>query len=175
MMKKTINLFLLSITFLSVFGLSQFNAQDVEGYEKMTEELLSQTINLMTIDSLNMLDMDNVYLLDTREEGEYNVSHIPGSRYVGYNWFKMKTVRDIPKDALVITYCSVGYRSEKMGERLERAGFTNVYNLQGGIFSWANNGGELLNEKNESTTEVHGYDKDWSQWLNKEKCIIELE
>jgi len=172
-MKKLVHLFLILVTITGIQG--HLKAQDVEGFEKMTEELLSGTVKLITKDSLNTLDSTTVYLLDTREEEEFEVSHIPGARHVGYLWFKMKNVRDIPKDAVVVTYCSVGYRSEKMGERLLRAGYTEVYNLQGGIFTWANNGGELLNGSNESTSEVHGYDKDWSKWINGENCKIKLD
>jgi len=174
-MNVKLKLIILSLGFVFANFSLTLTAQDIEGYDKMTKDLLSETVPLITVDSLNTLDLTNVYLLDTREEEEFEVSHIPGSRYVGYNWFKKKYIRDIPKDACVVTYCSVGYRSEKIGERLLRDGFTNVYNLQGGIFSWVNNDGELINNDNEIIDEVHGYDKDWSQWINTNKCKVELD
>ena len=37
-----------------------------------------------------------------------------------------------------MTYCAVGYRSAEMATQLRAAGFTNVRNLEGSIFQWAN-------------------------------------
>jgi rhodanese-related sulfurtransferase len=77
-------------------------------------------------------------LLDTREREEFNVSHLPRARWVGYDDFDLKRVANIPKTDTIIVYCSIGYRSERIGEKLKKAGYTNVYNLYGGIFQWKN-------------------------------------
>ena len=73
----------------------------------------------------------------------------------------------IDKDQEVIVYCSVGYRSERLGERLQKMGFENVKNLYGGIFDWKNQGNNIVNENNLETDSVHTYNKAWSQWLYK--------
>ena len=83
---------------------------------------------------------EKVILLDTREKKEYEISHIPGAIWVGYNNFKLKRVKEIAKDTKIVTYCSVGYRSERIGEKLQKAGFTDVSNLKGSIFKWVNEG-----------------------------------
>jgi rhodanese-related sulfurtransferase len=59
--------------------------------------------------------------------------------------FSEEVVADLPREAPVIVYCSVGYRSEKIGEKLQKLGFQNVHNLYGGIFQWKNDGFEVLN------------------------------
>jgi len=55
-----------------------------------------------------------------------------------------------------VTYCSVGYRSAKMAQRLRNAGYTNVQNLEGSIFEWANEHRPLVRD-GEPTKQVHPY------------------
>jgi predicted sulfurtransferase len=61
----------------------------------------------------------------------------------------------------------VGYRSEKVGEKLQELGFQNVKNLYGGIFQWKNEGFEVENSLSMPTDSVHTYNKRWSKWLLK--------
>ncbi len=133
-------------------------------FDDRLTNLLSFTVPLMGVDELAKSD-EEIYILDAREEGEYEISHIPDARYIGYDKFKKKAVKDIPKDAKVVVYCSVGYRSEKIGEKLKKEGFSDVYNLYGSIFEWVNAGNEVENEKGEKTDSVHTYNKKWSQWV----------
>lgn len=108
-----------------------------------------------------------VIILDTRSPEEYAVSHIPDARFVDYNKFKSSDVTWLGKDAEIIVYCSVGYRSERVGEKLLEMGFTNVKNLYGGIFQWTNEGRPLLNVKNQPTDSVHTYSRSWSIWVQR--------
>jgi rhodanese-related sulfurtransferase len=109
----------------------------------------------------------NIYILDTREEEEYLVSHIPGAIPVGFNQFESTVFDSIPKDASLITYCSVGYRSEKIGKRLEKMGYSNVRNLYGGIFAWKNAGMSVVSPSGETTDSVHTYNRSWSLFLEE--------
>ena len=84
---------------------------------------------------------------------------------VGYDHFQEYKLKDIPKDQPIVVYCSVGYRSERIGEKLQEMGFTQVYNLYGGIFDWKNRGMEVENMEGEPTEKVHTYNKKWGQWL----------
>lgn len=136
-----------------------------EDFKKMLDDLYSHTVPLISVDSLNSLK--NVYLLDAREKNEYAVSHIKNARNVGYIWFDMRKVYDIPKNATIVIYCSVGYRSEKIGEKLLKNGYHNVFNLYGSIFEWVNEGYPVYKESGVQTTEIHTYNKDWSRWVKK--------
>lgn len=93
-------------------------------------------------------------ILDARSKAEFDVSHLPGARPFG---------PDIPKDAAIVVYCSVGYRSSQLARQLTHAGYTNVANLDGGIFQWANDGRPL-----EGGRKVHPYNAHWSRYLNPE-------
>jgi rhodanese-related sulfurtransferase len=109
---------------------------------------------------------DHAVLLDAREQQEFVVSHIHSARWVGYEHFSVSTCADIPKDTKIVVYCSVGYRSAKVAEQLKEAGYTNVYNLWGGIFNWTNNGYPLEDAKG-PTTRIHPYNPSWGRWLTR--------
>lgn len=104
--------------------------------------------------------------IDSREQAEYQVSYIPGTLWVGYDDFSIASVAQLPKNQPIIVYCSVGYRSEKIAHKLQKAGFTNVSNLYGGIFEWVNQGHPVINAKG-PTTKVHAFSKFWGMWLDK--------
>lgn len=109
---------------------------------------------------------DGVVLLDARPKEEFDVAHLKDARRVGFDDFDPASVKDLPKDKPVVVYCSVGYRSEKIGEKLKALGFTNVSNLRGGIFDWYNLGLPVFNAEGE-TDRVHPYDKKWGRWVKE--------
>lgn len=114
-----------------------------------------------------------ILILDTRSEKEYRVSHIPNAIFVDYDNFSAEAVQSYDKETPVVVYCSVGYRSEKIGEKLEELGFSNVRNLYGGIFDWKNKGHEVVNSAGLETDSVHTYNENWSQWLKKGVKVYE--
>jgi rhodanese-related sulfurtransferase len=117
-------------------------------------------------------DLSGVVLLDAREEREYNVSHLPDAIWIGYDDFELARVTDIDRDAPIVVYCSVGYRSERIARRLIQAGFSDVRNLYGGIFNWVNTGNEVSNRFG-ATDSVHTYNRKWSKWLNEGVKVYE--
>lgn len=151
-------------------------AQNPEGFDQMCKGYIKGTVPLAKPQQLKFEISKNpaIYILDAREKKEYEISHIKGSRFVGYDNFNIESVSDIPKDSKIYVYCSIGYRSEKIGEKLKKDGFGSVYNLYGGIFNWANNGYPLENTEGKATKAVHGYNKKWAKWLNDEKCEKQL-
>jgi 3-mercaptopyruvate sulfurtransferase SseA len=71
----------------------------------------------------------------------------------------------LPKETPIVTYCAVGYRSGETADRLRAAGFTNVHNLEGSIFQWANEHRPLVREQ-EHVSQVHPYNVFWGRLLN---------
>ena len=67
----------------------------------------------------------------------------------------------------VVVYCSVGYRSAAMVERLMKLGVKNAFNLEGSIFEWANSGKPVVNDQG-MTKGVHPYNDYWGQLLKRE-------
>jgi rhodanese-related sulfurtransferase len=84
----------------------------------------------------------------------------------------LSSVANIPKQDSIILYCSVGYRSERIGEQLQKAGYKHVFNLYGGIFNWKNHDGVVLDPSGKATEKVHTYNKDWSRFLKKGEKVF---
>ncbi|MBU2062476.1 MAG: rhodanese-like domain-containing protein [Bacteroidetes bacterium] len=120
-------------------------------------------------------DKKNLIYLDAREPKEYQVSHIKNALFVGYDDFKSEIVTSKIKDksTAIVVYCSIGVRSENIGEKLQQLGYTNVYNLYGGIFKYKNEGGTVYNLQNKPTDSVHTYNKKWSKYLTKGNKVYE--
>ena len=165
---------LLLVTILLIGGPS-ITAQNPSGFDVECEKYISGTVPLVYSKELfRVINSQNVTILDAREEKEYEVSHLPKAQYIGFDNFDSKSVNLIQKTDTIYIYCSVGYRSEKIGERLQKMGFNNVFNLYGGIFNWVNSNYELVDKNNIQTKEVHGYNKEWSKLLNERRCVINL-
>jgi len=134
-------------------------------YSAMLNGLLKESVPFVSVAQLRQQPAP--ILLDTREAPEFAVSHLRGARLVGYEYFSLAAVRDLPKGAPLVVYCSVGARSEKIGARLRQAGFTNVRNLYGGIFEWVNEGQPVVTAANQPTDRVHAYSPTWGIWLKR--------
>ena len=121
------------------------------------------------IDSSELSKTDQFLILDTREKEEYDVSHIEGAIWVGYETFRLDRVDTLLADKAtsLVVYCSVGVRSEDIGEKLIKAGFPEVKNLYGGIFQWKNEGLPVVDSTGRYTDNVHAYSKYWGNLLTE--------
>jgi rhodanese-related sulfurtransferase len=138
-------------------------------YKEKLESLYNHTVPLILSNDL-ATKLENglhVVLLDIRSADEYKVSHLKGAQMIDYDRFEKNDIKDIPLDSKIVVYCSVGYRSETIGEKLLEIGYKDVKNLYGGIFQWKNEGFDVVNENSIETDSVHAYNKSWSKWLNK--------
>jgi len=138
------------------------------------DDLLSvyntRSVPYISVEELKMRQTnEEVLLLDTREQNEFDVSHIPSAIFVGYSGFSSEKITEEiqDKDATIVVYCSLGIRSEVIGEKLKKAGFTKVYNLYGGIFEWKNRDYAVVDASEEETENVHICSKAWGKWLEK--------
>ena len=103
-------------------------------------------------------------LLDVRTEEEWKMSHLAGARRVDPGAPAESAVAGIGKDAPIVTYCAVGYRSGDFANRLREAGFTHVQNLEGSIFQWGNEHRPLV-QGDKPVSLVHPYNKLWGRLL----------
>lgn len=76
-------------------------------------------------------------IVDVREDSEWNEQHIPGAIHIplaqlNERLAELKQYRDVP----VITQCRTGGRSAQAFDVLKAAGFSKVYNMDGGIIAW---------------------------------------
>ena len=154
--------------FACLLCLLSLTACGQQRFEKMLDGMYAGTVPLIKPEALLALqDSSKVHLLDTRAPEEFAVSHLQGAKFVDYDAFDPAAVAHLPKDEPVVVYCSVGYRSERIGEKLQEMGFSQVFNLYGGIFYWKNKDHAVMNEHNVETDSVHTYNRLWGRWLEK--------
>lgn len=111
-------------------------------------------------------DLSNYQVLDTRELEEFEISHLPGAIWVGYDHFDISATTHLVKDQPVLVYCTVGARSQAVGKRMIELGFTRVYNFYGGLIHWANL--EMPIESGGLPTDcVHTFSRAWGTWLKR--------
>ena len=141
-----------------------------EAFDKEVEKTINFTVPTISVLDLKK-ELNEVTLFDTRSKEEFEVSHIPNAEYLGYWNFEKEKLKGIPKDSKIVLYCSIGYRSEKIGEKMQKMGFTNVHNLYGSIFEWVNQGNEVVNKNSTSVGKVHTYNRQWSEWVKEGSAI----
>lgn len=166
--KKWLNyigtLILLPFTLLAQTQYSKTASCKEKQFDDKVNSYLSYSAPVISVADAHLKKSELIFL-DAREFAEYEVSHIPGSRFIGYDQFKIEKIKDIAKDKKIVVYCSIGYRSEKIATKLKKEGYTNVYNLYGSLFEWVNAGYETTDHLGKPTVKVHTYNKKWSQWV----------
>jgi rhodanese-related sulfurtransferase len=135
-----------------------------KGYDLMLSTLLSHSVQEIPVDQLTSR---HFHVLDARSYREFEVSHIAGATWVGYEEFDMDRLAGTDKQAPVAVYCSVGYRSERVAEKLREQGYSNVVNVYGGIFEWVNTGHPVVTINGAETNQIHAYSKFWGIWLKR--------
>jgi rhodanese-related sulfurtransferase len=113
-------------------------------------------------------------LFDVRTPAEYAVSHLRGARHHEKVEAIAQAIAALPRDTAVVVYCSVGYRSGEVVERLmnraSSASDLRIFNLEGSLFEWANSGRELVQTTKDGAQVVqvaHSFNKNWAGLLEK--------
>lgn len=105
-------------------------------------------------------------LIDARSEQEFAASHLPGAQRVDPGATASATLAALEPARRVVVYCSAGYRGSTLARRLQKAGHRNIWNLEGGIFAWAN-AGLPLEREGRPTHRVHPYFRVFSRLLKR--------
>jgi rhodanese-related sulfurtransferase len=106
-------------------------------------------------------------LLDARTQAEYAVSHLATAQRIDPIAPSLAALDQIDQATPLVVYCSIGYRSARVAAQLTQAGFTQVYDLEGSIFQWANEARPLW-QAEQPTTKVHPYNAQWGLLLKPE-------
>lgn len=102
------------------------------------------TINVQALKQLSDND-PKLLIIDVREQDEWDEHHLPMAHHIP----KDKIVDDInkltqDKHAPVYLHCRSGMRSQAAADALIKAGFTDVYSVDGGILAWMNQGYDVI-------------------------------
>ena len=83
----------------------------------------------------------NIKILDVRTPNEYKDGHIKVCILLPFDEMKDKVAQIFPdKEQKIYIYCRSGARSARATREMKKLGYTNVYNMQGGIMAWQNKG-----------------------------------
>jgi monothiol glutaredoxin len=74
-------------------------------------------------------------LIDVRRPDEWETARIEGAELLDSDL--MDKILELPKDTMLVMQCHHGHRSQRAAEQLAERGFTEVYNLTGGIDAWS--------------------------------------
>lgn len=92
--------------------------------------------NILPVDAKNLIEQEGVTILDVREFWEYEHCRLQNALHIPLRVLPVRH-HELNRAAPVLVYCHHGARSVFACSVLERAGFTNVYNLYGGINHWS--------------------------------------
>ena len=75
-------------------------------------------------------------LIDVREPFEYEIARINGARLIPLGEINER-LGELSEEQTIVVHCHSGKRSAQAARLLQQRGFTNVYNLEGGIDAWS--------------------------------------
>lgn len=82
-----------------------------------------------------LVDRGDAQFVDTREPHEHAAGHAPGTILIPH-LSVLNRLGDLDKDKDILFICKSGYRSALAAEFAASAGFTRLYNVEGGHDAW---------------------------------------
>lgn len=138
----------------------------IASLKSLHKNIESKFKNVEHLESREVEALEEVIFFDVREVEEFEVSHIAGARRLDPSLTRETFFEVYGEDIegkTTIFYCSVGMRSSELVSRLaplvKKQNGTRMFNLEGGIFTWYNEGRALVDQEGEVTNEVHPYNK----------------
>lgn len=95
--------------------------------------------NITVAELLTKLQQDNLKLIDVRTDAEIARGKIPQGDALPLHLLPLR-LNELDKSAATVFYCQMGGRSAQAAAFAAGNGFSDVYNLQGGITAWAHAG-----------------------------------
>lgn len=131
----------------------------------------SGSTSLNPTDFSSKISTPGAVVLDVRTPSEFEKGHIAQARNVDWNSENFANdITGIDKNAPVLVYCLSGARSASAAKFLRKKGFSEVYELEGGIMKWRGAGlPESLGKVNASQTLTH---EQFQQLLKSDKLVL---
>ncbi len=82
-----------------------------------------------------MKEKRNYRLFDARQQWEHDQARIPGGVLLDADG--VVELQGLERDTVLVIHCHHGIRSMNVAQQCLQLGFTEVYNLTGGIEAWA--------------------------------------
>ena len=131
---------------LSIIILILFIAGCYEDFssQKDNHDISAVEAHKMIQDNINNPDF---VIIDVRSENEFLQGHIENAVLIPNNSPDLeKALSKLGKNKTYLLYCLFGGRSSSMFKKMRKLGFKKVYDLDGGIIEWKNEGFEVISE-----------------------------
>ena len=96
--------------------------------------------NIKEIDAPELAQLheekEQLRVIDVREMQEIAAGTIPGAEAVPMATIPLR-INEFKRDEKMVVICRSGARSAQVCMFMQQQGFDNVYNLRGGVISWA--------------------------------------
>jgi len=148
----------LSFASSAAAGDAEEDAARLRKIEAMAEDYGKDFPSVAHISAQEALKLSNsvrVLFIDHRKQSEQAVSMLPKA-------VPSKAFLENPEayaDRSLVAYCTIGYRSGKLAQKLQKKGLS-VLNLRGGILAWVHAGGQVYKD-GRPVKRVHVYGKKW--------------
>jgi adenylyltransferase/sulfurtransferase len=98
---------------------------------------MNNSMNTLTVQELKSLrdSHDDHFLLDVRQPDEWEQANIPGATLIPLGELPER-FSELPRNQKLIIHCKAGGRSARACAFLLEQGFTNVWNVEGGMDAW---------------------------------------
>jgi rhodanese-related sulfurtransferase len=88
-------------------------------------------------DFKSVLKSSKIQLIDVRTPNEFRSNKIKGARNINFHSRNfIEDIKKLDKNRPVLVYCKSGFRSRRAAKKLAKLGFTEIYDLKGGIMRW---------------------------------------
>lgn len=142
-----VGVLLITFSLLLHFGILGSNRTVVAAGENEEETAAVEESNIpvdiipMTVDeAYEAYNSGEGYVfLDVRSEDEYKSGHMEGAIFIPVSELGDR-LNELSRDKPIIVYCKAGVRSAKAATILVENGFTQVYDMGGGITEWVDKG-----------------------------------
>ena len=160
------NIILVSVLILGI---------SVASCQNQTKGNSSKQINsTITVDEFDkkLSETKDVQLVDVRTPEEYQEGHLKNSLNYNFNGSDFDNeLSKLDKTKPVMVYCLAGGRSAEAAEIMEKKGFTEVYNMQGGIMKW--NVANKPTDRNSVTPAKKGMSlDDFNKQITSDKYVL---
>lgn len=105
---------------------------------------MAEYAQVCAADALGLVERDEVWLLDVREQHEWALGHAPGAHHIPMGQIGARQ-DELPADAPILVVCHSGVRSAMVVQVLDRAGYETA-NVEAGMTAWVAAGGLVIDE-----------------------------
>jgi len=97
-------------------------------------DLPTQQLEQITVETLHSMRHD-LKILDARDQSEWEEGHIKGAIHIPY-YFLVERLQELANTQPLAVICASGQRSSIACSLLQKHGFTQLFNVVGGMEAW---------------------------------------